>query len=236
MKKLSILLALVAAMTTANRLQAQSQPATTTEAQAKSDAEVEKRASEWVSSLGLNDSAKATRVQQVISTHLKAVRDWHNSHPGTDVPETDPQTGKKLNGLERQFIADSAMPKSVHEDLMAGLRKDLTEEQVEAILDKYTIGKVAFTMGGYRAIVPDLTNEEEAVILGYLKQAREEAVDYKGAKLISMVFEKYKTKCEQYLNSNGRDWRALYKAFVKSVQEKKKAAAAEKAKSEKPAE
>jgi nitroimidazol reductase NimA-like FMN-containing flavoprotein (pyridoxamine 5'-phosphate oxidase superfamily) len=37
---------------------------------------------------------------------------------------------------------------------MAGLRKDLTEEQVEAILDKYTIGKVAFTMKGYKAIVP----------------------------------------------------------------------------------
>ena len=31
----------------------------------------------------------------------------------------------------------SAMPKSVHENLMAGLRKDLTAPQVEAILDKY---------------------------------------------------------------------------------------------------
>jgi hypothetical protein len=29
---------------------------------------------------------------------------------------------------------------------MFGLRKDLSPEQVEAILDKYTIGKVAFTI------------------------------------------------------------------------------------------
>ena len=31
---------------------------------------------------------------------------------------------------------------------------------------------------------------------------------------ISQVFEVYKTKCEQYLIANGRDWRALFKAYV----------------------
>lgn len=104
---------------------------------------------------------------------------------------------------------------------MAGLRKDLSEEQVEAILDKYTVGKVAFTMAGYHAIVPDLTPEEAATILGYLKEAREMAVDYKSMKQISAIFEIYKTKSEQYLNSNGRNWKALYKAYSDSVKAKK---------------
>ena len=36
----------------------------------------------------------------------------------------------------------------------------------------------AFTMKGYKAIVPDLSAEEEAAILGFLKQAREQAVDF----------------------------------------------------------
>ena len=31
---------------------------------------------------------------------------------------------------------------------------------------------------------------------------------------ISQVFEVYKTKCEQYLNANGRNWKALFKAYV----------------------
>ncbi len=57
------------------------------------------------------------------------------------------------------------MPKSVHKNLMTGLRKDLSEEQVEKILDKYTVGKVAFTMAGYKAIVPNITADEEAKIL-----------------------------------------------------------------------
>jgi len=44
---------------------------------------------------------------------------------------------------------------------MAGLRKDLSEEQVESILDKYTIGKVAFTMAGYKSIVPAMTPKKK---------------------------------------------------------------------------
>jgi len=196
-----------------------------TAAKAKSDADQEKKAAEWVASLNLSDSARETRLREVIATHLKSVRDWHNEHPLTTVPAgMNPVTGKPLSNLDRQMIADSAIPKSVHENLMAGLRKDLSEEQVEAILDKYTVGKVAFTMKGYHAIVPDLTEQEEATIFGFLKQAREQAVDYKNVNQISAIFEIYKTKCEQYLNSNGHNWRELYKAYTDAAKARKAAA------------
>jgi len=188
----------------------------------KSDTEIEKKASGWVTALTLADAAKEARVKDAIVTHLKAVRDWHNSHPGTTVPAgINPTTGKPLSNLDRQMIADSAIPKSVHEALLSGLHKDLTEAQVEAVLDSYTVGKVAFTLKGYHAIVPDLTAEEEAKIQGFLKQAREQAVDYKSMPQISAIFEIYKTQSEQYLNSNGRNWKALYKAYTASVKAKK---------------
>jgi len=193
-------------------------------ARAKSDADQQQKAAKWVASLTLNDPAKEGRLQDVISTHLKTVRDWHNDHPYTTVPPgINPRTGEKFTNLDRQMIADSAMPPSVHEDLMAGLRRDLTEEQVEAILDQYTVGKVAFTLKGYHAIVPDLTAEEEETILGFLRQAREQAVDYKNMNQISAIFEIYKTKSEQYLNSRGRDWKALYKAYVNARKAEKAA-------------
>ena len=193
-----------------------------TETVLKSESDQEKKAAEWVESLNINDTEKENRLKKVIATHLEAIRNWHNDHPFTSVPaRINPVTGKPLSELDRQIIADSAIPKSVHENLMAGLRKDLSEEQVEAILDKYTVGKVAFTMAGYHAIVPDLTPEEAATILGYLKEAREMAVDYKSMKQISAIFEIYKTKSEQYLNSNGRNWKALYKAYSDSVKAKK---------------
>jgi hypothetical protein len=205
-------------------------------ARAKSDADQAKKAVEWVGSLNLGDPAREARVKEIIVTHLKAVRDWHNEHPFSTVPAgINPVTGKPLSKLDREMIADSAIPKTVHENLMTGLRKDLSEEQVEAILDKYTVGKVAFTMNGYRAIVPDLTKEEEGVILGFLKQAREEAVDFKGMKAISGIFEIYKTKSEQYLNSNGRNWKALYKAYAEAAKARKAAAAATNPPAAKPA-
>ena len=182
----------------------------------------EQKATEWVKSLELTDKAKEERVIDIVAEHLTAVKTWHDEHPGSAVPAgVNPRTGEKLTELDRQMIADSAMPESVHENLMNGLRKELEEEQVEAILDKYTVGKVDFTMRGYYAIVPDLTDEEAAVILGHLKEAREMAVDYKQMKESSAIFEIYKTKCEKYLNSIGRDWHQLYKAFVKKIKEEK---------------
>lgn len=228
-----ILLVLAAAIVPSARAQQPNLPATATAtaeataARARSDADAEKRAAEWIDSLKLGDPAKEARVTTIVATHLKTIRDWHNEHPYTTVPAgINPVTGIPLSNLDRQMIANSAMPKTVHEALMTGLRQDLNEEQVDAVLDKYTVGKVAFTMKGYHAIVPDLTPEEEATILGFLKQAREQAVDYKNMNQISAIFEIYKTKSEQYLNSKGRNWKQLYQAYADAAKARKAAAAA----------
>jgi hypothetical protein len=197
---------------------------TSADANAKSNADVAKKAADWVGSLNLNDPAKEARVIEVIATHMMAIRDWNNTHSYETVPAgIDPATGKNLSTLDRQVIINSSIPKTVHENLMTGLHKDLTDEQVEAILDKYTVGKVAFTLAGYKAIVPDLTPVEEAAILVNLKQAREQAVDFKNIKQISAIFEIYKTKNEQYLNANGRNWHQLFKTYVDGVKAKKAA-------------
>jgi hypothetical protein len=186
--------------------------------------EILAKAKEWTSVLNLTDAAKKSAVENVIALHLTTVRDWHNEHPSSTVPDgINPVTGNKLSDLDKQIIADSAMPSTVHQALMDGLKKNLTPEQVETVLDKYTIGKVEFTMKGYKAIVPDLTADEEAKILAFLKQAREQAVDYKNMKQISAIFEIYKTKSEQMLNNNGRSWRALYSAYTKKIKEEKAA-------------
>lgn len=194
------------------------------EKQVKSNDEQEKKAAEWASALQLNDTAKESRVRQVIANHLITIRDWNNEHPFSTVPAgINPATGQKLSELDRQIIANSAMPESVHANLMNGLRKELTTDQVNTILDKYTIGKVAFTLKGYQAIVTDLTPKEEQTILAYLEQAREQAIDYKSMRQISAIFEIYKTRCEQYLNNNGRNWRALFKTYVDGVKAQKAA-------------
>lgn len=182
------------------------------------------KAKEWISTLELHNDEKETRLVQVVANHLATVKDWHNSHPASTVPSgINPLDGKPLSDLYRQIIADSAMPSTVHEELMSGLRKDLTEEQVALVLDKYTIGKVAFTMKGYEAIVPNLTATESAEIRKLLEKAREQAVDYKSMKEISAIFEIYKTQAEQYLNNHGRNWRQMYSDYTKKIKAEKAA-------------
>ena len=189
------------------------------------DTAIDNKSASWVAALQLSDKAKAKKVQDAITTHLTAVRDWHNSQPFTLVPEgINPANGSKLSELDRDIIICSTKPKSIHDNLMTVLRTELDSAQVEAVLDKYTVGKVDFTLKGYKAIVPDLTAKEEAEIVKNLKQAREQAIDYKNMKEISAIFEIYKTRCEQYLNNNGRSWRQLYKAYTDKIKAEKEAA------------
>jgi hypothetical protein len=192
---------------------------------ASPDAGLEKKAGEWANALQLNDAEKTQRVQTAILAHLAAVRDWHNAHPFSLTPAgINPATGNKLSDMDRQIIVCSGKPASIHENLMKALNTELDSTQVEFILDKYTVGKLAFTVKGYHAIVPDLTAKEEAEIIKNLRLAREQAIDYKSIKEVSAIFEIYKTKCEQYLNNNGRNWHQLFKAYVDKVKAEKEAA------------
>jgi hypothetical protein len=170
----------------------------------------DKQAADIVASLNLNDTGKATRVQAVITEFTRKVRDWHNAQIKS-VAATNPTTKPSVQEATRM---DSKLPNDIHAQFVSGLAADLSPEQVEAVKDKLTEGKVQFTLRGYHSIVPDLTPEEESHILGLLKQAREEALDVKGSKEMSAIFKIYKTQAEAYLNSRGRNWKQLYKDYV----------------------
>lgn len=183
-----------------------------------------KKATGWVANLKLNDKAKEERLTKVIATHLAAIREWHNTH-GNMIPDgaINPTTGKKLSAMDRMVIADSSQPASIRQALLDGLNADLTPEQVEQVLDMYTIGKVSFTMKAYKEIVPDMTAEDEKVLMDNLKQARLMAIDYKNMKQISAIFEIFKTKNEQYFTNSGRDWRTMYRAYSNKLKAQKEA-------------
>jgi len=195
------------------------------DAKIHSDIDLEKRAQSFVDSIKLNDKDKEIRVYNVIKTHIKAVRDWHNEHPFSIVPKgINPRTAEQMTDVHRDVIACSGKPKSVHENLMTGLRNDLSEEQVEKVLDLYTIGKFQFTLKGFKAIVPNMTEKEEAYVVSQLRLAREEAIDYKTMKgEISAIFEIYKDNIERYFNENGRSWKQMYKEFTNKLKAEKEA-------------
>jgi hypothetical protein len=157
-------------------------------ATAASDTALEKRVNSVVDALELKGNAKRERVRAVIATDLRAVRDAHNA------------------GLQ--------LDPSVHKTFVAGLEAELTPAQVEAVKDKLTVNKVPITFKNYHQIIPQLTAEDDAKILGLLKQAREESLYVKNVDEMNPIFKKYKKEIEHYIDSRGYDWAKTYKAFV----------------------
>ena len=61
------------------------------------------------------------------------------------------------------------------------------------------------------------TKEGQQYLIEFLFQYKiqhKTAIDYKNMKQISAIFEIYKTKCEQYFNEHGRNWRQMFKDYV----------------------
>lgn len=191
-----------------------------------SDEKLLNRAKSWTAALNLKKQDQISFVTTTIFNYLKKIRDWHNSHPYTMIPEgINPRTGGKLTKLDRQMIMDSSQPSEFLDKFKKDLRRVITDEQIEnVIFDKYTVGKVGFTMKGYEVIVLDLTDTERAFIMKELKQARREAVIYKNMNEISAIFEIHKTNCENYFNTHGRNWHQIYSDFYKRIKAQKAAA------------
>jgi hypothetical protein len=147
-----------------------------------------KRVDGIVASLELDDTAKQERVRAVIATDLRAVRDAHNA------------------GLQ--------LDPSVHENFVASLQADLTPGQVDSVKDKLTINKVPITFKVYHQILPNLTADDDRVIMEQLSKAREECLDVKSIEEMNPIFKKHKEEIQKYLNGRGYDWDTAYKAFV----------------------
>ena len=97
------------------------------------------------------------------------------------VPEgINPGHWQVFSKLIGEMIADSAMPKEVHEKADERFTQSADGRTSRAgFSDKYTVSKVAFHFERLSAIVPDMTGEETAFVLEQLKLAREQAIDYK---------------------------------------------------------
>ncbi|MBD0831268.1 DUF3826 domain-containing protein [Aestuariibaculum sediminum] len=172
------------------------------------------KASGWVNQININNDDTKTTVTSIITSHLTAVRNWHNSHSINDVPEgINPITGEELTELDRSIIVDSALPDEVHSELMNGLRKHLNQTQIDFILDQYTSNRVEETMKKYKDILFYLKSYEQTELIKNLKKAREMAIDFKNEAQISAIFEIYNTKNIAFLKRKGRNWDRLYKSY-----------------------
>jgi hypothetical protein len=191
MKTLILLTALAAMAAPIRAAESNSVPA---DAEAKYSASIENRTGEILKVLALSDSNQAAKVHDVILSHYRALRLWHDENDA------------KLKAAKGDTNAVAHVRESLnalHSSFLAALAENLSPEQVEQVKDKLTYGKVQFTFAGYVAQYPNLSGENRAEILRLLKEAREEAMDGGSANEKTAVFQKYKGRINNYLSKQG---------------------------------
>ena len=176
---------------------------------------IEKRATNILGGLALNDTAKAARVQDAIKAQYRYLRardealDTMFSTLAKNAPGVESNRGAVVKILSKQL----------HGQFITKLSADLTPEQMDQVKDKMTYNKVKVTYDAYCEIVPKLTDAEKAQILEQLKAAREEAIDGGSADEKTAIFQTYKDKINAMLGDHGhnvsqsiKDWEAKQEA------------------------
>jgi hypothetical protein len=93
----------------------------------------------------------------------------------------------------------------LHQQFIALLKRDLSENQLEEVKDGMTYRVLPITYKAYQEMIPNLTNEQKRKIYAWLLEARELAMDADSSEKKHAVFGKYKGRINNYLSSAGYD-------------------------------
>jgi hypothetical protein len=168
-------------------------PAEDTEVKYTKD--IENRTQNILTALALPDTNKVASVHDTIMAHWRALRAWHD--------ENDAKLKKNKDTNEVATI--NASLKTLHNEFLAKLSKDLTPQQVDTVKDKLTYGVVQVTYNAYLGEYPDLTDVEKKQIMAWLIEARETSMDQGSSNEKHAVFGKYKGRINNYLSKEGYD-------------------------------
>lgn len=177
--------------------------------------------------LKLADAAREARVAALLAEHYGRVWAWHQ-----EVDETldaawsawddarDPAKGgkdelKALTLMVEQIDPIYAEFAPQIQGLLKALREELGEEQVVLLLDRITRSPgVDRTYNAYIAMVPEMRDEEKAIIRQRLEQARIDSLAAWKDDRIVKIFKKYKIRNEFSIDDFGYGYRERYKAWA----------------------
>ena len=183
-------------------LTANAQVALNTEGQDSAYIETIKgRAQKIVDGLGLTDAQKAESVRNIIANRYLLLNDIHSKYDKTQQDARDAELYK------HQF------------ELASALALYLTDEQIEAVKDGMTYGRLKRDYKAQLEMIPSLTDEEKAQILVWLKEAREYAMDGGDSKQKHFWFDKYRGRTNNWLSSRGYDLKKERDAWQKRIQQ-----------------
>ncbi len=161
------------------------------------------RAQKIVNGLGLSDQQQAENVRNIIANRYFLLNDIHKKYD------------------KSQQDACYAELFKHHFELASALAMYLTEEQIDAVKDGMTYGRLKRDYNAQLEMIPTLTEEEKLQILVWLKEAREYAMDGSDSKEKHFWFDKYRGRMNNWLSSRGYDLKKERENWQKRMEEQK---------------
>ena len=162
------------------------------------------RAQKIVDGLNLGDANKEENVRNIIANRYFLLNDIHGKY--------DKKT---------QEDALNAELYKHHFELQSALALYLNEEQIDAVKDGMTYGRLKRDYNAQLEMIPSLTDEEKAQILIWLREAREYAMDAADSKGKHFWFDKYRGRTNNWLSARGYDLKKERDAWMKRKEAKK---------------
>jgi hypothetical protein len=190
------------------RAQYSAPPADKSEIEAAYTLAINKRAAAIVSAIDLKDQAKAARVSALLTNQYRSLR-----HRDELIDQRIKSPTNNAGGKPDRAALFQSMSKPLHDGFLTKLSAELSPEQIETVKNKLTYDKLKVTYDAYCAIIPNLSEPDKAKIKEELASARDEAIDGGSADEKSAIFQKYKDRINDYLNTHGHDVAKAYKEW-----------------------
>ena len=162
------------------------------------------RAQKIVDGLNLGDANKEENVRNIIANRYFLLNDIHAKY--------DKKTQE--DALYAELYKH-------HFELASALALYLNEEQIDAVKDGMTYGRLKRDYNAQLEMIPTLKEEEKAQILVWLREAREYAIDAADSKGKHFWFDKYRGRTNNWLSSRGYDLKKERDAWMKRTEEQK---------------
>ena len=161
------------------------------------------RSQKIVDGLQLSDAQKAENVRNIIANRYFLLNDIHSKYDKSQQDARDAELYKH------------------HFELASALALYLTEEQIDAVKDGMTFGRLKRDYKAQLEMIPSLTDEEKAQILIWLREAREYAMDAADSKGKHFWFDKYRGRTNNWLSARGYDLKKERDAWMKRIEDAK---------------
>ena len=191
--------------------------------------DVDSKGKRLAEQLELNDESKTQKAAALITEHFGRLWAWDQqvrekldaAWAAWDAAR-DNSNGKQKDELKALTVMTEQIDPIYAEfapqiqGLLRALRKEIGEEKTTELVDLITRSPGAKrTYDAYVAMVPEMTDEEKAILWDRMAQAREDALAAWSDGQIVKIFKKYKVRNEFSIDYFGYGYQKRYQAWAK---------------------